>query len=163
MFLAAQRIRRGMACIAAMLIALQPLMTPHCRCSANSTVAHSSSTAGDSASCCQNHCCHKHTKKLAAVLPRGLSPIEERTPLPLPGGCDCPPTCPCHIQHSPPDIAIPSDSTHIRYAFGEWAAALHRATQSLETDLYRPVGSIAAGAITVSSVSRCALLCRFLV
>ncbi len=163
------RFRVGYVCLSAALIVSHLLATHHCRCACRSAVADALVESHDSSStCCGKHGCAERTKAAATVAPCEAFPVDcrdrhddDRATLPVPGGCDCPPRCPCHVQHGPREPAIANHFADARRAAGEWAACPATTTNA-------GMGSIrlsdrAAAATVVTSVSRCALLCRFVV
>ncbi len=167
MRLALDRIRRGCIWLAVLLIIIQPLLKPDCCCAIQSEAADSQEDhESDSATCCRKHLCHGHAKKLAAVMPRGEfheahSPCKVAPP--IPGGCDCPPDCPCQVQHVPPEVAIANASHDVRNVSEEWVACVPNSTVAAESRQFAAPNFTDFDTSSASSVSRCALLCRFVV
>jgi hypothetical protein len=109
-------IGRGLALLAALLSACQPLLALECPCRAASA-ASAEHLAEDSASCSTGHeaCgCHDHgcsqTKRSAET----RQPVPQRSAgAPAAGpqpGCDCPEGCSCEQHHST-DPAVPVSET----------------------------------------------------
>lgn len=156
--------RRANAWLAALLILSQPLAPLDCRCANKHTAVASDATLDHSSpACCRKHGCHNHKRMLVAVTPRGVRHGSDHATLPLPGGCHCPPTCPCHVQHAPLDFAITNILPDAKVATVEWISFAPYSAVTVAAKRKRIPNRAVADADGANSVPRCALLCRFVV
>ncbi len=170
---AVDRIRRGTAWLAALLVLSQPFAQPVCRCAipgSSFALCANSDVASPPSTCCRNHKCHEHTKPFATVMPRGSSNTmchggheADQATLALPSPCRCPPSCPCRVEHAPPETAITNAFPDVQKATDIWFAVASTSTVAVERTLTCVSDRAAADAVGANSGSRCALLCRFVV
>jgi len=169
--LALHRIRRGSIWLAALLILIQPLVKPDCCCAILHAVDDGQANSdGASPVCCRKHKCHDHARNFPAVMPRGVSHVDcpeghdaDNAALPTPRGCDCPPTCPCHFEHAPPEAAIASTFSDGRHTSSDWIVYVPTAIVAVETQLNSVPDRAVFHTGGATTVLRCALLCRFVV
>lgn len=141
----------------AIMLPVQPLLASQCSCSHTHEAA--SGEAAFSASC--NHrqhvgCSHRHPEMREQ--PGNGTRSRNVTFLP----CDCPPSCPCHLQHAP-QVAVAAEERE--------SVCTEVAKQSLTFLLHQPVKQVAAHCAFKSveaaqcrsktAIELCAALCRF--
>lgn len=139
----------GFVWMAAMLLLAQPFAASYCPC-CQSHASESSAKPSESSSCQRTGCGCSH------------KPAEPKSEGRVPGApCDCPPNCPCQLQHVPKPVVKAQD---VEVEQGDQICVLLEPSTvlSVERVTLRTVCLLEVG-ITPrdSALELCAALCRF--
>lgn len=142
---------RWIACAVIALLPLQSFAASFCVCSCNAVdVADACGHEDHEHDHCHQHSQESNDSELSQPGCFGLAP------------CNCPPSCPCQLSHTPETLSSPKSTTHLENSsevVSDTIAAeltFVRAPQRDDVAL-RPVTRCK------SSLTRCAALCRFVI
>jgi hypothetical protein len=144
---------RWIACLMACWMPFQPLAASSCPC--DRACEESDSTCADSDGNCEHDHQHNH-----AVCQTKTNHEPRRCARPF-QPCECPPTCPCHERHSPPQVD-PLRTQQIERTQQQvetsrpWFVARNLSTKPVKISFRLPSINVRPSALAC-----CAALCRF--